>query len=284
MVQLDRRLVPARKDLVAGHLSEFYQISTTEDPQPARVAVAIANLRPRPDDAVVADTQLLFGETVNVFECGDIWAWVQSVADGYVGFVERDNLDTRLDMPISHRVATLGSNLYRSPSLKTPVISQLPFAAQVSVSTSESGFACIADDLWVPQPHLVAIEHAAPDWVTVAEMFLGVPYLWGGRSNLGLDCSALIQLARQASGFRCLRDSDMQATSEGTTLPDTAELERGDLLFWKGHVGVMTDRDTLLHANGHHMAVVREPVIDAIDRIQRSEGSPVTRRARLRNT
>ena len=277
----DRRLTPARGDLVAIHLAEFFPDVTAATPVPARIGRAVVDLKPSPDSACVADTQLLYGEAVNVYQRANGWAWVQSIADGYTGFVTSDCIDVDEARPPTHRVCTLGTNVYRVPSLKTPVVAQLPFAARVSVLEIDNGFARIGEDAWLPEQHLVYVEHKASDWVAVAEMFLGVPYVWGGRSNLGLDCSALVQLARQAGGHRCLRDSDMQEASEGETLSESDPLQRGDLIFWRGHVGIMTNAETLLHANGHHMAVAREPLATAANRIMDKENSAITGRARL---
>jgi cell wall-associated NlpC family hydrolase len=130
----------------------------------------------------------------------------------------------------------------------------------------------------VPRAHLAPV---AGDFVAQAERFLGAPYLWGGRSARGIDCSALVQLALLAAGREAPRDSDMQAALLGTELPARAALRRGDLVFWKGHVGIMRDRDTLIHANAHHMAVAAEPFGPAAARIAAAGGGPVTGRRRL---
>lgn len=281
MTGFDRRLTPVRPDLAAARLKGEVAAERFVGAAPARVSVAVADLLPRPDAGAVRDTQLLFGETVDVYERAGDWAWVQAHIDGYVGYLPADAIGEAVGHAPTHRVATLGTNLYREPSLKTPTSGVLPFASRVAVLEQRDGYCRIDDVTWVPEPHLAPMDSPASDWVAVAEMFLGVPYLWGGRSNLGLDCSALIQLARQAAGHRCLRDSDMQAEGEGVTLPEGSVLQRGDLVFWRGHVGVMTDPETLLHANGHHMAVVREPLAEATRRIQKAENSKVTRRARF---
>ena len=280
MIPFDRRLIPARDDLIAEHLADEADGRPTAQPRIAKVVAPIADLRPKPDMQAVCDTQLLYGERVNVYETSGDWAWVQAIEDSYVGYVFANQIKHNDTATATHVVRTLGTNIYRTSSLKTPVCGQLPFAAQVCVTEIHNDYARIGEERWLPQQHLEPLQHRADDWVDVAEMFLGVPYLWGGRSNLGLDCSALIQLARSAAGFRCMRDSDMQAKTEGETLGAEAGLQRGDLIFWRGHVGVMSDPDTLLHANGHHMAVTYEPIAEAIRRIEASDGTPVNRRAR----
>ena len=157
----------------------------------------------------------------------------------------------------------------------------MPYGARLCVRSIEDRHARLADGHFIPVPQIAPLDVPTTDWVAEAERFLGVGYVWGGRSSWGLDCSALVQLARQAAGFECPRDSDMQAEGLGRTLPDQAPLQRGDLIFWKGHVGIMSSAETLLHANAHHMAVTTEPLAEAIQRIEAAGDGQVTRRARL---
>ena len=280
MGSFDRRLTPARPDLAALHLQGIVTAGDFSRGSLAQIARPFVNVHPEPDTATSPDTQLLRGETVQIYERAPGWAWIQALTDGYVGYVVEDALS---DMPSrlhSHRVRTLGTNCYAHPKLKSPVFDYLPFGAELSVLEELDGFSRVDTGYWVPSQHLAEARSPASDWVAVAEMFLGVPYVWGGRTNLGLDCSALVQLARLAGGYRCLRDSDMQYASEGVTLDEGDELHRGDLIFWRGHVGIMVDRENLLHANGYHMAVVRESLAEAVRRIAATEDSRVTRRAR----
>ena len=125
------------------------------------------------------------------------------------------------------------------------------------------------------------LDHLAPigagfetDAAGVALRFLGAPYLWGGRESLGLDCSGLVQQALAACGKACPRDTDMQAGIGVAVAP--GDLARGDLVFWKGHVGMMLDAERMVHANGHHMATVVEPLAEAIARIEAAGYGPPT--------
>ncbi|MGD1927235.1 MAG: C40 family peptidase [Paracoccaceae bacterium] len=283
MTTFDRRLTPARADLAAEALRGEVEADRFATGSPDQISAPFTALRPRPDFSACPDTELLFGQTVIVFERANGWAWLQADADGYVGYAPEGALHGTQRPASTHRVATLGSNLYAEPTLKIPTLGQLPFGAEVSVLETRDGYARIGPQQWLPAQHLRPVDDSALDWVGVAEMFVGVPYIWGGRTNWGLDCSGLVQLARQAGGYACPRDSDMQFHHAGETLPDDADLRRGDLIFWPGHVGIMTDGGTLLHANGHHMAVVREPLAKATTRIHAAEGSDVTRRARFRD-
>ncbi|MEO1492395.1 MAG: C40 family peptidase [Pseudomonadota bacterium] len=280
-MRYDRRLTPARDDLAAEALRGQIDAPRYAAATPAAVTMPVAPLHPRPDAATVQDTELVFGETVDVYDRSGGWAWVQAAGDGYVGYVAEDALADGAPPQVTDRVISLGASTYARPALKSPPTGRLPFGAQVTVAEEQDGYARIGRDLWVPRPQIRAIATPAADWVAVAEMFVGVPYVWGGRSSWGLDCSALIQLSRQAAGHTCPRDSDMQQAGLGETLvPDDAP-GRGDLIFWRGHVGVMLDQTRLLHANAHHMAVAIEPLDEAAPRIAAAGDGEITRRARL---
>lgn len=278
----DPRTTPARADLAARHLADHVTAQAYADGETRRVTAPQTNLLRRPDGGL--DTQLLFGEDFTVYDVSDGWAWGQSALDGYVGYVREADLDTPTSEPTprpTHRVATLGTQIYAEPELKRLPLFDLPFGARLSVLEETETHARIGPEAWVPRPQIAPLTAPAPDFIAVARMFLGVPYVWGGRSSRGLDCSGLLQLALQAAGQPCPRDSDMQADALGQTLTPNTGPKRGDLIFWRGHVGMLSAPDTLLHANAHHMAVAEEPLDGAIARIGRAEFGAVTRRARL---
>ena len=283
-MKADRRLTPARPDLAARHLAGSVEAARFADPTPCRVTAGTAPMRAAPDPAAPFDTELLHGEEIAVYEVSGPWAWGQSALDGYVGYVPAPSVAASGALAPTHRVATLWANLYARPVLKSPPFAALPFAARVAIAEERDGFARIAPESWVSLGQLAPLDAAgdnsAPDWVAVAERFTATPYLWGGRSPAGLDCSALLQLARQSAGHACPRDSNMQAAL-GRALDTGEELCRGDLIFWRGHVAIMLDGQRIVHANGHHMATVVEPLTDATARIEAAGGGPVTRRARL---
>lgn len=266
---LDRRITPFRDDLAAGHLRGQVKAPAFADPQPMRVVTPAAALRrePRPDAAL--DTEALAGELVQVYERFEGWAWGQLAGDGYVGYLPDDCL--RPDQPApTHRVGALRTFVYPGPSIKLPPLAALSLNAGVAVVEHKDDFAVLADGGHVFLRHLAPPDRFEPDFVAVAERFLGVPYLWGGKTSLGLDCSGLTQLALAAAGIASPRDSDMLEATLGTAVPfddSLSGLRRGDLVFWKGHVGILTDPDTLLHANGYTMTVFSEPLRAARDRI-----------------
>lgn len=276
----DRRLTPARPDVAARHLAGVVEAARFADPAPHRVMAATAPMRARPDIGAPFDTELLHGEAIAVYDVSGDWAWGQAELDGYVGYVRAEALGPAGGAPPTHRVGTQWATLYARPALKSPPAGTLPFAARVSIDDERDGFA-LTPRGWIAVQHLAPLDAPEPDWVAVAERFLGTPYVWGGRSPAGLDCSALVQLARQAAGHDCPRDSDMQEAALGRTLADDKRLRRGDLVFWRGHVAVMIDEAVIVHANGHHMAVAVEPLAGAIARIEAAGGGPATRRARL---
>lgn len=274
----DRRLTPARPDLAAAHLRGVVEAERFVEGRPMRVVEASAPLRRHPAPDAPLDTEALHGEGVTVYEINeDGWTWGQLDQDGYVGWLPAGALiDGRPEA--THRVAVMRTFLYPGPSIKLPPVAALSIGSFVRVLRQQGDFAVTPHGA-IHAAHLVAADVAEPDFVAVAERFEGVPYLWGGRSSLGLDCSGLVQLSLGIAGVAAPRDSDMQEAGLGNRLaigPDLAGLQRGDLVFWKGHVGIMRDPATLLHANGASMLVTSEPLAVAVDRILSTGGGPVT--------
>jgi cell wall-associated NlpC family hydrolase len=214
-------------------------------------------LRRGPRFDATLDTEALFGETLTLFDESEGWAWVQLARDGYVGYMPSEGLATAVNTP-THRVAALRTYVYPSPDFKTPPLTLLSLNALVSVAGEEGRFLALNDGGFVISEHARKLDEHARDFVDVALAFRGTPYLWGGRTSLGLDCSALVQLSLMTAGVPVLRDTDMQAATVGLPVAGgmDAPLLRGDLIYWKGHVAIAIDGDTIVHASGHHMAVV----------------------------
>lgn len=282
MTTPDRRITPWRPDLAAAHLRGVHQAERYVEGEPARIGTALVPLRPEPDPARSLDTELFFGEAVTVYERRDGWAFIQNEADGYVGWIGETAL-TSAEPELTHRVAELRSFRYPGAELRAPALDCLSIGSRVTVAgeaeTRGTRYALLPDGSALIARHLVPLDTFEADWVAVAERFLGTPYLWAGRSSIGLDCSALVQLALNAAGQDCPRDSDMQERELGEALDISAGLpvlQRGDLVFWKGHVGIMCDGQTLLHANGHTMTTAREPLAGALARIAANEYGDVT--------
>lgn len=280
----DRRLTPARPDLAAAHLEGKVSAARYVEGQPMRVITETAALRGEPNPENAYDTQALFGETLMVYDVDDEgWAYAQIVRDGYVGYVSANALEP-VTTAETHWVCAPRTPVYPGRSIKTPPLMGLPMLAQVTVRDSDGIFARIEGGGCVWLHHLAAMNTPAPDFVAVAERFENAPYLWGGKTWDGVDCSGLVQIALHAAGVEAPRDTDMQAAALGSQIdpgPDYANLRRGDLVFWKGHVGIMCDGQTLLHANGHHMQVAREPFSVARERIARNSFGEVTMVRRL---
>jgi cell wall-associated NlpC family hydrolase len=265
---LDRRLNAFRPDLADEALRGQVEAERFVSGEADRIAVPVAALRPSPDSACGIDTELLLGETVRVFERKDGWAWVQADQDRYVGYLP----ETQLGEPeeVTHLVCVPRTFLYPEPELRRPPVASLSMGSRVRIigeaETRGTRYLTLADGTALIASHCLPMGEAVNgDYVAVAARFLETPYLWGGRSGFGIDCSALVQLALMMVGRSAPRDSDMQAAI-GTAIP-REELRRGDLVFWKGHVGIMEDGETLLHANGHTMTVARENFEAAVQRI-----------------
>jgi cell wall-associated NlpC family hydrolase len=266
---LDRRLNAFRPDLADERLRDRVEAARFVSGERAQVVMPVLPVYRGPDEASLRETEALHGETVRVFERTGGWAWVQLESDGYVGYVAETGIAAGVS-PATHRVAALGTYLYARPDIKSPVLARLPMNASLGIADIGPQLSRTADGAFIATRHIAPIGQHEPDYVAVAERYLGVPYLWGGRSSAGLDCSGLVQMALMAAGLACPRDTDMQQRELGGAIaldrpPD--RLQRGDLMFWKGHVAIVTAPGQMLHANAHHMQVAAEPIAPALARI-----------------
>jgi len=270
----DPRVTPARADLAAKELQGKVDAARYVEGRIYEVIEPQAPLRLEPAPDAPLATEALKGERVTIYDAdAEGWAWGQLAADGYVGWLPANALAPP-GAPPTHKVSALRTLAFPGPSIKLPPIEALPLGARLATARIEDRMAVTTTGRYVPAVHLAALEIYESDFVAVAERFVGVPYLWGGKTVLGLDCSALLQVALTACGISCPRDSDMQEQALGAPITGS-DFRRGDLVFWKGHVAIVRDRDNFLHANAFHMAVVVEPIASAIARI-RTGGSEIT--------
>lgn len=267
MVALDPRINPFRPEIAAEHLKGQVEAKRFVEGARHSVIEPVAALRRTASHEARLDTQALFGETMVVYETSDEgWVWGQLETDGYVGWMPTRALG-KAEQAATHKVAVPRALAFAKPDIKTPPVAALPMGARIAIVSQDERFAVAANGWHLPLAYLAPLKARQADFAGVAEQFLHTPYLWGGKTSLGLDCSGLVQIALHAAGYACPRDSDTQELALGKPSP-LGDLLRGDLIFWKGHVAIARDRDTLLHANAHHMMVAVEPVGDAIARIK----------------
>lgn len=276
----DRRLNAYRPDLADERLRGRVNAARFVGGRRMRVTTPVLDVLSQPRFDAGLDTQMLAGETVAVFDEAEGFAWVQGERDGYVGYVAADALAPPGPEP-THVVAVPRTFAYRQPDMNTRVAAACSLGAAVSVTgsatTRGTDYALLGDGTALVAAHLRPVGIPAADWVAEAEALERTPYLWGGSSAFGIDCSGLVQLSMRMAGRSVPRDTDMQAGSIGNLLSigeDLSGLARGDLVFWKGHVAIMTDGRSIIHANGHTMAVAREPLRAAVERIAYLYGRP----------
>lgn len=282
MSGFDKRLTPARPDLAASHLRGKVDAERFVEGEAMQVIDVSAPLRAAPTSEASLDTEALHGERVTIYEqTEEGWSWGQLARDGYVGWLPSNAL-AKETSKATHCVRALRTFVFPKPDIKSPPIASLSFGSMLSVKREEASFFVAENGGFIPKQHVAALGFRESDPVEVAKRFLGTPYLWGGKTSAGLDCSGLVQIALQSAGHESPRDSDMQQNigKPVSFSGDERILARGDLVFWKGHVGFYAGEGKLLHANAFHMAVAEEALLDAIKRI-RAAGAEILEVRRL---
>lgn len=274
---LDPRITPANPRVAAQEWRDRVPGRTYVAGEMQRVIRPVADLRCAPD-GVRLDRQLIHGDEFRVLETSTRLCFGQATRGGYVGYLDRDALGDPVTP--THRVTQPQTLAFRQDDIKAPDPQHLPHGATVAVAEAQGRLWRTADGLHIPSTHLSPLSEAVPDPVAVAEIYLGTPYLWGGNSIWGIDCSGLVQAAFAGCGINVPGDSDLQMAGIGNLLPDGVDLARGDLLFWRGHVALAVSSTQILHANAYHMRVAYEPLADALARIEAQGDGPLLARKR----
>lgn len=274
---LDPLLHPFRADLAADHLEGKVEAARFAPARRMQVSASSAPVHEAPRGDAQMISEALHGELVDIYDEAEGWAWGQLCGDGYVGYLSAAALSSDCADP-THKVIVPRTFVYWKPDIKSVPAGSITLEARLAVVAEEGDFLRTQSGSYVFSAHIAEASAVAPDHVAVAQSLVGTPYLWGGKSVGGIDCSGLVQIACRAAGIEALRDSYMQRDTLGTALEttDLSGLRRGDIVFWQGHVGIMADPDTLLHATAHTMTTGTEPLAQAVQRIA-DGGAPVLR-------
>jgi cell wall-associated NlpC family hydrolase len=275
---LDPRVNAFRPDLAHADLADRVGAQHYVLPNRLTVSASLTGVHKQADAASENISQLLYREQFDVLESGPDWCWGQCVHDGYVGYVPRAALTPDALPAPTHRVRHAQAHIYATASIKSAVVKPLWRGSVVAVLATDEKFAQLAEGGFIKLTALCGLQEFATDWVQQAADCVGTPYLWGGRTRDGIDCSGLVQMALMACGIACPRDTDMQAEQIGAAVAeaDWHTLKRGDFVFFPGHVGIMHDASTLLHANAFHMKTVIEPLADVVTRLLPDHEKPIT--------
>lgn len=280
---LDPRVTPARGKIAAARLRGRVEAERFVEGRVMQARAPVAALREAADEGSRRASELRFGDRFEVFDEADGWCWGQALRDGYVGFVARHALDADPFEP-DHAVASRTTLLLPEPGIKAPYRAILSLGSLVRVEERANDHVRIAGGGWLFAMHVEPLPAASGDFVAVAERLLEAPYVWGGCSAFGLDCSGLVQLALERVGRTCPRDSDMQMAALGQPVaPDAfaADQRRGDLVFFPGHVAIVTAPGRVVHANGFEMRVAVHDLAAVVKRAERESGQGIVAVRRL---
>lgn len=256
----DPRTHVYRPDLADARLRDRVVADSYCSGTVGQITASRTAVRSAPDPQARRISEAIFGEALESFEIKDGWAWVQMRHDGYVGYVEAASVAAPPSSPPNHKISATRALLFAEADLKAPIVGWLPLSASISIDQWSGAYGRLPDGCWTHRRWLNDPDQPAPDPVETAKRFLGVPYGWGGCTIAGIDCSGLAQISLMMAGLACPRDSDQQATTVGQPLSEGDALQRGDLIFFPGHVGLMIDETNLIHANATHMAVTIDPL------------------------
>jgi cell wall-associated NlpC family hydrolase len=278
LTDLDPRLNAYRRDLADVALRHRIDAPNYTEGRPGRISAGRAPLLCEANSGSRMGSELLFGESVSVFETRGGWSWVQSREDGYVGYLRADAVG-EAGGTVTHVISVLRTFLFSEPDIKAPVLEVLSMNSPIRVTATKEKFVVVEGGGCIWADHIAGLQDYEEDHAAVALRFLGTPYLWGGRSSIGLDCSGLVQMALARCGREAPRDSDMQSRQVGVEVPfDGSEsaLRHGDLVFWDGHVGFWLEGGDFVHANATDMMVSRGRFAEIARRIREATGGDIT--------
>ena len=273
---MDPRLTPANEIVACSSLRGKIKHSNFIEGKNYQINVPFVDLLSTPDGK--RNRQLIYGSKVKYFSAAKGWAFIQNTYDNYVGYVPESTIASETQK--THIVIAPLAHVFVEPNIKSKNIEILPLAARVSGEVIENGF--LETELgWISVSQLKRKTELSKDPVEVSKLLQNAPYLWGGNTTLGIDCSGLIQISLLLCGIDCPGDSDQQMNTLGKNIDIGSPRKKGDILFWKGHVAWVVNERQILHANAYHMATVIEEANEAIERIRKQDNNNLIAHKRL---
>ncbi len=227
----------------------------------------VANINSKPSEKSEITSQILYGEKFKILSKKNGWLKIKTNFDNYVGFIKKSKFNKNFKP--TNKICKLKSKIFKKINNKfVPTNNFLYFASGISIKNFNKDYVEFERNKWIKKKDIKKIDHYEKNYIKIVKLFLGSKYLWGGKTSIGIDCSALIQIYFYYNRVFFPRDTKDQI--KFCKKKSKKKLYRGDIIFWKGHVGMCIDRSKFIHAYGPKKKVLIMPTSFTIRLIQKT--------------